>query len=262
MQLSCFNETTWVCGCGVWKEKEESVRIALEPAFVLHTRAFNETSTILDVFTVSHGRVSLVAKGARSQRSRYRGLLRPFIPLLLSWSGKSELMTLTGAECRTMPIILTGMGLLSGMYLNELLIRLLPKLDDHPELFLAYEQTLSLLMCDQHREKTLRSFEKNLLKEMGYALSFERDATEAEDPIIDQQKYILLLGRGFVPNTFHEEDYPEFEGKCLLDIGVDKLEDKDTLYTAKRLMRLAIGHLLENRPLKTRVFFQGSTSLQ
>lgn len=231
------------------------MRITLEPAFILHTRPFNETSLILDVFTASYGRVHLIAKGARTQRSCYRGILRPFTPLLLSWSGKTELMTLVTAECRATPIILNGMAMLSGLYLNELLIRLLPKSDDHPDLFIAYEQTLLGLKNNGEIEKSLRVFEKILLRELGYALSLDREMTE-DKSIMDEAEYVFFPGQGFIKNTFHHEDYVRFKGRHLRAFHNDVLEDKEVLSVAKQLMRLAIAHLLEGQPLRTRAYFQ------
>jgi DNA repair protein RecO (recombination protein O) len=231
------------------------MRITLAPAFILHTRPFNETSTILDAFTAEHGRVSLIAKGARAQRSCFRGLLRPFTPLLLSWSGKSELMTLTGAEYQAAPITLTGVGLLSGLYLNELIIRLLPKLDDHPHLFSTYHQTLPLLAHDIDREKTLRLFEKTLLKEIGYSVSFDKEATQAETPIHHDHNYQLMLGQGFIKQSDPYQRCTVFKGRHLLALNDNLLDTKEILQTAKQLMRLLIAHLLDNKPLKTREFF-------
>src|SRR5207253_3115583 len=108
------------------------MRISLQPAFILHHRPFRETSVLLDVFSEEYGLVSLVAKGVRTHRSKLKALLQPFVPLLVSWQGKSELMNLVSAEARTTPFQLHGDCLLSGFYLNELLVRLLQKEDPHP----------------------------------------------------------------------------------------------------------------------------------
>ena len=231
------------------------MRITLAPAFILHTRPFNETSTILDAFTADHGRVSLIAKGARAQRSCFRGLLRPFTPLLLSWSGRSELMTLTSAEYQAAPIMLAGVGLLSGMYLNELIIRLLPKLDDHPHLFSAYQNTLPSLANDADREKILRLFEKTLLKEIGYGVSYDKEATKDAAPITHGHTYQLMLGQGFIKQSNPRQNNAVFQGAHLLALNDNLLDTKEILQTAKQLMRLLIAHLLDNKPLKTREFF-------
>ncbi|MDF3054424.1 MAG: repair protein RecO [Gammaproteobacteria bacterium] len=230
------------------------MRIKLAPAFVLHTYPFSETSTIVDAFTATHGRISLLAKGARARRSCFRGLLRPFTSLSLSWSGKSELMTLTDAEYRAAPIMLTGTGLLSGMYLNELMIRLLPKLDDHPKLFEAYENTLPLLIHSSDREKALRLFEKILLNEIGYGLSFDKEANTSQTPIMNEHNYQLILGHGFIKNTHTDASSATFKGAHLLSLSNNWLETKEILQTSKQLMRLLIAHLLDNKPLKTRCF--------
>src|SRR5262249_13322457 len=156
------------------------VRVILQPACILHTRPFNETSMLLDVFSLMYGRVHLLARGARTTHSRLRGVLRPFIPLLLSWSGKTGLMSLSAVETAGMMWHLSGAALLHGIYLNELLVRLLPHHDAHPQLFMCYQQTLQSLqhtaftdaplatqtssLAGSAAERSLRMFEKVLLQ--------------------------------------------------------------------------------------------------
>src|SRR6185437_10727813 len=117
----------------------------LQPAFVLHTRPYRDTSLLLEIFTPDYGRVSTLARGARGLRSRFKGLLQPFVPLLLSWYGKTELMTLSAAESQGKVLDLTGEKLLCGLYLNELLMRLLHRYDAHPQLYIVYQETLYAL---------------------------------------------------------------------------------------------------------------------
>ncbi|MCB1827507.1 MAG: DNA repair protein RecO, partial [Coxiellaceae bacterium] len=113
-------------------------RVLCQHARVLHARSFRETSLLVDFFTQEHGRVCAVARGARTQRSKFRGLLQPFIPVTISWSGRSDLVTLSDAEPCGMPLSFSGTALLSGLYINELLVRLLARHDPHPELFMYY----------------------------------------------------------------------------------------------------------------------------
>lgn len=230
-------------------------RVTLAPAFILHVRPFSETSVILEAFSAPYGRVSLLAKGARSQRSRLRGILRPFVPLALSWSGKSELMTLTGAECQSIPIMLTGMGLLSGLYLNELLMRLLPKLDAHPDIFSVYQHTLPTLEHDHERERALRLFEKHLLSALGYGVILHQEATDDATPVLAGQVYTLQPDVGFLRCINPQPSPMVFEGEHLLALHQEVLDTPRALEAAKRLMRRLIARRLEGRSLKTRTLF-------
>lgn len=144
-------------------------RVQLEPGWLLSLRAYRETSALLEVFTARHGRVGLVAKGARGSRSRLRGLLQPLQPLLLSWQQAGELGTLTSAEAAGVPLAVSGERLFYGWYLNELLLRLLQREDPHPATYAAYEQALGRLAGPQ-AEFALRLFEKELLADIGYGL--------------------------------------------------------------------------------------------
>lgn len=231
------------------------MRAILQAAFILHSRPFNETSVILDAFTQPFGRISLLAKGVRLVRSRFKGLLRPFVPLVLSWSGKTELMNLNAAESAGSSLELAGNALLSGIYLNELLVRLLPCLDAYPMLFSAYQSTLVAICNDQLRERSLRLFEKTLFAELGYGFSLDKE-TSNDRIITPEQFYMFVPGRGL--NQCAPDDTADaiFSGKCLLALHHGTLQEADELRAARRLHRLIITTLLGNRPLKSREFFQ------
>lgn len=236
---------------------ETVVRVVLEPAFILHSRAFQETSLILDVFTANYGRVSLIAKGARTQRSPFRGFLRLFLPLLVSWSGKTELMKLTQVEYYGQPSNQPGEHLLYGFYLNELLVRLLPRLDAHPHIFASYQHTLKQLTKETFCESILRLFEKDLLSELGYGLSLDKEILNGE-AITADQNYIFIPGRGLSKySNIEQTAHPRviFSGRSLLALHYGKFENKQDLYAAKQLMRVAVGDLLGERPLKSRELF-------
>src|SRR5262245_18704368 len=150
-------------------------RITLEPAFVLHHREYRDTSRILDVFTAGHGRLTLFARGARGPRSKLASLLMPFRPLLVSWSGRGDAAQLTGAESQE-HAPLPSRQVLSGFYLNELIITLTTRHDPQPQLFDDYAEALHRLATDAAPEPTLRVFEKRLLASLGYGLEFSVDA--------------------------------------------------------------------------------------
>src|SRR5512135_568374 len=148
-------------------------RIQDELAFVLHSYPFRETSLVLEIFSRQHGRVPLVARGARRPRSALRGLLMGFQPLSMSWFGKHELRTLHSAEWQGGQPQLQGTALLCGFYLNELLLNLMARDDAHPQLFDYYQHALLRLAAETDHAATLRSFEKRLLQELGYALGLD-----------------------------------------------------------------------------------------
>jgi DNA repair protein RecO (recombination protein O) len=226
--------------------------ITLQPAFVLHHRPYRETSVILDLFTQDHGRIAAVAKGVRQSNSRLRALLQPFIPLFVSWQGKSELMSLTTAEPNGMPNRLKGESVLSGLYLNELLMRVLHKQDPHPALYTIYHQTLLELQQVQAPQKTLRLFEKKLLEELGYGLQLRYDVS-TKRLICPESYYQFHVEHGFevyLGSETHGQSV--FLGQSLLALAAEQLEDEVSLRDAKRLMRLALMPLLGQRPLHTR----------
>ena len=150
-------------------------RQLLQRAYVLHHHPYRDSSALVEIFSEHHGRVGLVARGVRGRRNPRQALLQPFTPLLLSWSGRGELMTLVDVEAEAPNAMLQGMVLMSGFYVNELLLRLLRRHDPHPQLFLYYDQLLQRLARlegDNPPELAiaLRLFEKVLLDEIGYGL--------------------------------------------------------------------------------------------
>jgi DNA repair protein RecO (recombination protein O) len=234
------------------------MRVNLEACYILHQRSFNETSVILDALSLGHGRISLLARGVRATKSRWRGLLRPFTPLLISWSGKTELMSVSAAEPAGAPFNLEGTALLSGLYINELVIRLLPRHDIYSEVFRAYSQVLAMLQSPQH-EAGLRYFEKTLLAELGYGFSLEKETSGRI--IAAEHHYAFIPGHGFSQCTPDQDKYDVFSGKSLLALHHDRLEHIDDLRAAKRLTRQAISHLLAGKPLRSREIFYTAGSM-
>lgn len=230
------------------------MRTSLQPAFVLHHRAYRETSLLLDLFTEAHGRISLIARGVRTHRSKLRSLLQPFIPLLISWQGKSELMLLNSAENNGIPFQLQGDCLLSGFYLNELLVRVLQKQDPHPQLYTIYYNTLLELQTGQLLPQTLRLFEKKLLEELGYGLQLQRDFSTGE-ALMAEQVYLFYPEQGFKRSVAGSVDRMQFKGKSLLALAAEQLNDEECLRDAKRLMRVAFASLLGLQFLHSRKLF-------
>lgn len=230
--------------------------VILQPAFIVHSRAYRDSSLLLELFTLDHGRVSAVARGARGPRGRYKGLLQPFVPLLVSWYGKGELMSLSAAETDGVVLGLTGDRLLCGFYLNELLMRLLHRHDAHIQLFAAYQQALQGLQDLREPAKVLRGFEKLLLQELGYALSLNREANTGLLVKADQF-YYFDPARGVLScgESMRVSSQYIFGGHSLLALHAEEFSNKDCMRDAKRLLRIALNQLLDNKPLKSRELF-------
>jgi len=225
-------------------------RIQDEPAFVLHSYPFRETSLVLEVFSRQHGRVPLVARGARRPRSALRGLLMNFQPLSLSWFGKHELRTLHGAEWQGGQPQLRGTALLCGFYLNELLLNLMARDDPHEKLFDYYQQTLLRLAQEDDHAFTLRCFERHLLQELGYALLLETEA--GGQPIVPTRNYRYILERGAIAETADSAQGMPVSGKTLLDMATDDYRDVNSARQSKQLMRMLLDHHLAGKTLHTR----------
>lgn len=221
-----------------------------EPGFVLHTLAYRETSLLVEAFTLGHGRVPMVARGARRPHSQLRGQLLPFQPLALSWSGKSEVKTLMRAEWQGGQPLLEGLALMCGFYLNELLLKLLQREDPHESLFHTYQQTLWELAAGGRPAGLLRRFETRLLKELGYALVLEREA-ESAAPVDPRRLYNYAFELGPVPAS-GSAGAGTVLGKTLLDMAAEHYDDPLTLQQSKALMRVLINHHLGGQPLHTR----------
>jgi len=222
------------------------------PGYLLHTYAYRETSLVAEIYVRELGRVAVIARGARRPRSALRGVLMAFQPLMLSWSGKSELKTLHKAEWQGGYAPLRGLSLICGFYLNELLLKLLPREDPHEELFEAYATALAQLPATQDHAAVLRRFERVLLQELGYGLVFDREAVSGA-PIVADRRYRYIPDRGpVVAGETDEQSGVELTGKTLMDMAVDQYTDPRTVQQSKVLMRSLINHCLGNQTLHTR----------
>lgn len=226
-------------------------RIAEQPAFVLHSYPYRETSLIIDVLSRDHGRLALVAKGAKRPHSALRGVLQTFQPLALSWSGKSEMRTLTGAEWVGGMLPLTGDALLCGFYVNELLVRFCAREDPHPQLFHHYVVTMTRLAHDEPPVQVLRSFERVLLRETGYALALDR--TVARKAVVAEGRYVFDPERGVREASDDlPAQWPVVSGQTLLDMEQDDYHRAQTVAQSKTLMRFLLNTYLGGTPLATR----------
>jgi DNA repair protein RecO (recombination protein O) len=238
----------------------ERARQESREVFVLHGYAYRETSLLLEVFARAHGRVSMVARGARSARSPLRGVLLAFQPVALSWFGKGELRTLARAEWIGGHRPLRGEALMCGFYLNELLLRLLPREDPHDALFARYQHALQELASGGDSAPVLRSFERALLKELGYAMALERDSASG-GPIDPAKSYRYDPERGPIEVKTNGGGEPVVAGRTLLDMARDDYTDPATQQQAKVLMRTLINHRLDYQPLRSRQIFRDLLAL-
>ncbi len=229
-------------------------RVFQQPAYVLHARAYRETSLLLEMLTRDHGRAAMVARGAKRPKSRWRNVLQPFRPLLLSWSGRGDLGTLTSADQVAAPPGLHGEALYCGLYLNELLTRLLHRGDPHPEVFERYRLVLADLASGEAPQPVLRIFEKHLLDAVGYGLILDHEHGTGA-PLCGDAMYDYRPDRGPVRlSADHAEDGRAIPGTALLALQSEQLTS-DSLPDLRRLMRRVIGYHLGDKPLASAALF-------
>ncbi len=230
-----------------------AVRVTDEPAFVLHSIPYKETSLILDVFTRSYGRMALIAKGAKRPHSVLRPVLQRFQPLAVSWSGKSELRTMTKAEWLGGVPPLVGDALLCGFYLNELLVKFTAREDSHEDLYDEYAKTVHLLGQDPtDLEPILRPFELALLKETGFAAALNHCVDSQSTPEEDEH-YVYQPEKGI--RKLQADDpghWPVRTGKHLRFMSDKNYSDPETLSQSKSLTRFLLGLHLPDQAMMTR----------
>ena len=223
-----------------------------QPAYLLHARAYRETSAIIELLTPEHGRVAGVARGVRGGRRPHP--IELFCLLEVGWRGRGSLVTVTDREVARR-WRLAGRALFSGMYVNELLIRSLRASEAAPNLFRAYETTLGRLESEADLEPPLRMFEKCLLFELGYAPTFDVESVSGE-AVVDDRAYVFSEGEGFRFAGAATKD--SFPGRVLKEIARDRYEAQEVRRAAKRIMRRALQPHLGPRPLASRELFRGS----
>jgi DNA repair protein RecO (recombination protein O) len=267
-------------------------RVTLQPGYVLHHWPYRDTSLLVEILTRDHGRIGLVARGAKRSKSRLYGLLQPFIPLIISWTGKGDLGTLGAVEAQDWTMQLGGRAMMNGFYVNELLLRLLHRHDPHPHLYDEYIMVLQRLsdttgdtafmsssdvqdVSGFREQRALRIFEKNLLRELGYGLVLDHDVVTGHS-IREDGRYEYYLDRGPVLRTdpgtrFEDErqngsnagsdnqdgnDYITLSGRSLVSLARNRLEDDLSLQESKKLMRVALKRHLGDKPLGSRQLFR------
>jgi DNA repair protein RecO (recombination protein O) len=233
---------------------DRNARDQLQRGFVLHRRDYANTSLIVEVFSADHGRLPVLAKGAKRGKSPPAALLQPFQPLWLAWLGRGEVQTLIRSEAAGRPFALGGRALFCGFYLNELLMRLLARGDPHPDLFALYHAALTALAGGDDLEMTLRQFELRLLQELGFALVLDREADSGE-PVSPVLRYRCEPDSGPRPLAAGEGGFA-ISGETLLRLAAGEPLIGERAREARELMRRLLAPHLGERPLRSRELFR------
>jgi len=226
-----------------------SRRVTLAPAYILHHRPFRETGRILEVLTREEGRLSVFARGVRGPKARLAAVLQPFRPLLISWSGRGDAPSLTGAENAGDTTALPAPCLLAGFYANELVLQLTTRHDPQPALFGAYHHAIQSLKAGAPLAPTLRVFEKRLLQMLGYGLDLGTEAASGR-PIEPEGYYYFRPGEGLFPADAARPD--ALAGRSLASLENEQLAEARELNDARSLLQAALAHCLDGRELATR----------
>lgn len=244
--------------------------IELEPAYILHSRPFSETSAILEVFTKSYGRIALLCKGIKRKNSKFKGLGSPFIPVLISYTDKNVLGNIISMEQNGRAFILTGLQLISALYINEILIKLLPISHSYPELFDIYSDTILELSKNKTVELPLRYFERDLLKCIGYEMRLTTDVYN--NPINPEHNYKYIIDQGpiLLEDTIDCTNIRynsleisknkviknlQLKGNDVLSFVRGDMVEDATIKKVKLLMREMITYHLDGKPLNIRKMF-------
>jgi DNA repair protein RecO (recombination protein O) len=234
-------------------------QVLLERGYVLHQRPYRDSSQLLECMTATHGRMGLVARGSRRAASRQRAMLQPFVPLKLSWVRRGDLGRLTHVEADGLSHDLAGQRLLAGYYANELLLRLLARSDPNGEVFSCYSRCLAQLGGTSGVARTLRVFELELLRALGYGLELDGDAASGE-PLREELGYVYELENGLRRVELRDSETDVYSGRDLIALRDLTLDDDLSLRTAQRLLGRVLREHLGERPLKSRLVLQDIVS--
>lgn len=235
-----------------------TARIDLQPAYVLHTQPFQNTSLLVDLFCIDYGRVRAVAKGARRNGSKTKSYLQAFQPLLVGLTGRAELKSLTTVEGSVSALSLIGTRLFCGMYINELMVRLVHTNEAYPELYESYQQALLGLHGDRDVEQILRRFEFKLLDELGYGIDLDTDVRSGND-ISEDSSYLFNPDQGFEvmlsTASVSHNNTNVFSGEDIAAIRCALLNNSPHPTASRRLARQALQFYLGEKPLMSRALF-------
>lgn len=228
------------------------MRVQLQQAYCMHARRYRESSRIVEMLTPDHGLVSCLGHSSRKKNASVDLL---FAPLLISWSGRGDLFTLTHVESVSAKRVTTPEVSIMGMYLNELILKLVPKSSPSKEIFQLYENVMQLLEQGESQEKVLRLFEIELLELVGYGLSLDQEV-DHETPIYEDQFYRYDMGLGPAKIQHQNSAWNVIKGTTLIGLQSPLNMEASCLTEAKRLMRGVINWHLDGRPLHSREILQ------
>jgi DNA repair protein RecO (recombination protein O) len=237
-------------------EREE---VLLESGFVLHHRPYRNTSMIVECLTAAFGRQVLVAQGARRAETRQRSLLQPFRRLRLSWVRRGEMGRLTGIEADGPALELSGECLLSGFYLNELLLRLVQRGDQNDAILNCYSGCLDGLAASREAARALRLFELGLLEALGFGIDLERDCRTGE--AIEPDRLYVFEHEGGLTASEAKVTMEQYSGRHLISLREHALDDNESLRAAKLLLGGILHNHLGERPLRTRAVMREIVAL-
>lgn len=229
-----------------------SINVKMEHAFVLHSMPYLNSSLLINLFTLQFGRLFILAKGAKRKKSNLQGVLMPFLPLLVSYGRKNNQLSILHHaeihECYKFPLSTNTELLFSGLYMNELLVKLIPVNEPYPNLYNIYQQTLNNIRVYKKSEIYLRLFEKHLLSNIGYGLELNYEING--NSIISNKWYNFEYGNGFslTKSSFNEGS---FFGKNLLALRNENLLTYDEIKDAKRLLNHVIFIILGSKKLNS-----------
>lgn len=232
-----------------------------QPAYVLHSRPWRETSVIADLLTLHQGRVSVIMHGAQKsqgKQSAKRALVQPFTPLMVSFTGRGELRTCQQLDSAGAPLRILGNRLYSGLYINELLLKLLAPDDPYPNLFAYYQSLLNELMSNAVLEQCLRPFEVHLMDELGYHMVLDKDYITGQ-AVVSESSYQLHALHGVCLNQMQHGGAGQpvaMSGRVLLQLAAGDYTDTECLKVAKYMARTNLSQLLGGKPLQSRNLFQ------
>ena len=227
-----------------------------EPAYLMHQRPFSESSQIINLFSRHFGRVDVIAKGSKRPKSKFKSFLQPFLPILVSWSGRSQLKTLRSIDLNIkQKTTLPSKQLMSAFYLNELILSLLTTNDPYPELFDCYALTIDKLSDVDSSESVLRTFEINLLSQIGYAINFQTEAMSSNE-IEAEQVYRFVVEEGFIRSNATTSHHSLIKGSIIKAIEKGDYSTSQILKAAKRITRESIKYHLSGKELNTKKVFR------
>lgn len=222
-------------------------KVELTPAFLIHRRAFKDSSLLLDFFTKKYGKIRLVGRSLRKSKTS----LQVFQQIKISFFGKNELKTLTDWEIDDHPRNLRGETLILGIYVNELIVRLLQNQDPHNKLFVIYQKFISQIVDAEEQYWLLRLFENDLLLELGYGLDFKNDING--NKIDENLNYKYHHQSGFVCSSTGKISGNTIQ--LMLAKNVLKQPEIDQLKICRNLNRERLQLLLGAKPLQSRALF-------